>query len=93
MVIEWIPLTPIDGALIVNVGYVLQVETNDKLKSPSHWIVRPEGKSRGSSAFFYNLCGEKWVEPLGEFTEEIGENQNIGAFIFVQGLFATRSRT
>lgn len=50
-----------------------KVLSNNKYKSATHRVVRAEGLSRYSYAFFYNLQGEKWVEPLSQFTKEIGE--------------------
>lgn len=70
---EWIPVTPIEGALVFHICDVLQVLTNDKFVSPFHQVLRPKGKSRYVFVFFYNLNGEKWVEPLPQFSKEIGE--------------------
>lgn len=52
---------------------MVQVLSNNKFKSATHRVVRPEGKHRYSYCFFYNLQGDKWVEPLAQFTEQIGE--------------------
>ncbi|CAN1155928.1 Flavonol synthase/flavanone 3-hydroxylase (Fragment) [Linum perenne] len=69
----WIPATPSPDAIVVNIGDVIQVVSNNKFKSATHRVVRPKGRSRHSYAFFYNLSGEKFVEPLPQFTSEIGE--------------------
>ncbi|XP_060170568.1 1-aminocyclopropane-1-carboxylate oxidase 1-like [Lycium barbarum] len=69
----WIPMAPIEGALVFHLCDVLQVLTNDKFVSPFHQMVRPKGKSRYVLVFFYNLNEEKWVEPLTQFTKELGE--------------------
>nr|XP_043616329.1 flavonol synthase/flavanone 3-hydroxylase-like [Erigeron canadensis] len=69
---EWIPVIPSEGTLVVNLGDVIQVLSNKKFKSATHKVVRPKGRSRHSHAFFYNLHGDKWVEPLPQFTQEIG---------------------
>ncbi|KAJ0755001.1 putative aminocyclopropanecarboxylate oxidase [Helianthus annuus] len=55
-----------------HVWYVLQVLSNKKFKSATHRVVRPEGRIRHSYVFFYNLQGDKWVEPLPKFAQEIG---------------------
>nr|WEG20016.1 flavonol synthase [Euphorbia maculata] len=70
---QWIPVTPSTDSIVVNVGDVIQVLSNKKMKSAQHRVVRAQGKSRHSYAFFYNLEGETWVEPLPQFTTEIGE--------------------
>lgn len=79
---EWIPVTPVKGAIVVNIGDVIQVLSNKKFKSATHRVVRPKGKERFSYAFFHNLHGEKWVEPLPQFTEEIGQKPKYRRFLF-----------
>ncbi|KAH7550316.1 hypothetical protein JRO89_XS13G0170200 [Xanthoceras sorbifolium] len=58
-----------------------KVLSNNKFKSATHRVVRPKGKSRYSYAFFYNLQGDKWVEPLSEFTEENGKALKYKGFL------------
>ncbi|KAJ8539915.1 hypothetical protein K7X08_026304 [Anisodus acutangulus] len=70
---EWILVAPIKGALVYHICDVLQVLTNNKFVSPFHQVVRPKGKSRYVFVFFYNLSGEKWVEPLPQFSKDIEE--------------------
>ncbi|KAF5477026.1 hypothetical protein F2P56_003705 [Juglans regia] len=70
---EWIPVTPVEDTIVVNLGDVIQVLSNKKFKSATHRVVRREERSRFSYAYFYNLQGDKWVEPLSQFTKEIGE--------------------
>ncbi|KAK2986235.1 hypothetical protein RJ640_003730 [Escallonia rubra] len=109
----WIGLNPTEGALVVNVGDVIQVIqaplvtfissytrlmyllmlnvydpknyfqvlSNNKFKSAFHRVVRPKGKHRYSSVFFYNLHGDKWVEPLPQFTSEIGKLPKYRGFL------------
>ncbi|CAI0549217.1 unnamed protein product [Linum tenue] len=79
---EWIPATPTPGSIIVNIGDVIQVLSNNKFKSSMHRVVRPKGRSRYSFAFFYCLPAEKWVEPLPEFTEKVGELPKYRKFQF-----------
>lgn len=79
---QWIPVIPEEGKIFVNVGDVIQVLTNKKFKSATHRVVRPKGRSRYSLVFFYNLHGEKWVEPLPQFTKEIGEAAKYRGFLF-----------
>ncbi|GLT43591.1 hypothetical protein SLA2020_175300 [Shorea laevis] len=79
---KWIPVTPLPDTLVVNVGDVIQVLSNKKFKSATHRVVRPKGKSRYSYAFFYSLQGDKWVEPLPQFTDEIGERPKYRGFFY-----------
>ncbi|KAK9277881.1 hypothetical protein L1049_027438 [Liquidambar formosana] len=79
---EWIPVTPAEGTLVVNICDVIQVLSNNRFQSATHRVVRPEGRSRYSFAFFYNLQGDKWVEPLPQFTKEIGEPPKYRGFLY-----------
>ncbi|KAL5725442.1 hypothetical protein ACHQM5_008584 [Ranunculus cassubicifolius] len=79
---DWIPVDPIEGGLIVNLGDVLQVLSNNKFRSATHRVVSPEGKSRHSYAFFHNLEGNKWVEPLPMFSTDIGEPAKYKGFVY-----------
>ncbi|KAL3528367.1 hypothetical protein ACH5RR_007689 [Cinchona calisaya] len=79
---EWIPVIPEQGKLVVNVSDVIQVLTNNKFKSATHRVVSPKGINRNSFAFFYNLHAEKWVEPLPQFTTEIGEEPKYRGFLY-----------
>ncbi|XP_059643255.1 flavonol synthase/flavanone 3-hydroxylase-like [Cornus florida] len=79
---EWIPVVPEVGTLVVNVADVIQVLSNQKFKSATHRVVRPKGSRRHSFAFFYNLQGDKWVEPLSRFTKEIGEPPKYRSFFY-----------
>ncbi|CAK9138084.1 unnamed protein product [Ilex paraguariensis] len=78
---QWIPVTPIEGTLVVNVSDVIQVLSNNKFKSATHRVLRSKGRDRHSFAFFYNLQGDKWVEPLSQFTTEIGEPPKYRGFL------------
>ncbi|KAF6160025.1 hypothetical protein GIB67_033109 [Kingdonia uniflora] len=78
----WIPVIPIEGGLVVNLGDVIQVLSNNKFKSATYRVIRQEVKSRYSFAYFSTLEGEKWVEPLPKFTEEIGEAAKYRGFFY-----------
>jgi isopenicillin N synthase-like dioxygenase len=55
---------------------------NNKLKSPTHRVVRKQPVHRHSFAFFFNIHGDKWIEPLPEFTTKIGESPRYRGFVF-----------
>uniref|UniRef100_A0ACD5UGE2 Uncharacterized protein n=1 Tax=Avena sativa TaxID=4498 RepID=A0ACD5UGE2_AVESA len=69
----WIPADPVEGSIIVNIGDIVQVLSNNKFKSATHRVVRKPAAHRHSLAFFFNLLGEKWIEPLPEFAGNVGE--------------------
>ena len=56
---EWIPVAPPEGALVVNIGDMLQRLTNHVLPSTTHRVRNPEGArahaSRYSMPFFLHL--------------------------------------
>lgn len=53
-----------------------------------HRVWKPKGRSRQSFAFFYNIGGEKWIEPLPKFAEEIGEAPKYKGFYYKELLQA-----
>ncbi|MEO1038238.1 MAG: 2-oxoglutarate and iron-dependent oxygenase domain-containing protein [Pseudomonadota bacterium] len=56
---SWLPIQPPDGALVVNVGDMLQRLTNNELPSTTHRVVNPSkermGYSRFSTPFFLHF--------------------------------------
>ncbi|KAL6607979.1 hypothetical protein ACP70R_041042 [Stipagrostis hirtigluma subsp. patula] len=67
---EWVDVTPMAGALLVNVGDVLQVVSNDYYKSVEHRVeIKSTQDARVSIAFFFNPAREDesyWFGPLPE---------------------------
>ncbi|PON64108.1 Oxoglutarate/iron-dependent dioxygenase [Parasponia andersonii] len=49
---NWADVKPIPGALVVNIGDLLQLVSNDKLKSVVHRVL-PSRQTRVSAAFFF----------------------------------------
>lgn len=70
--------------LVLTLAYLQlhKVLTNNKFKSATHRVVRSRGRSRHSYAFFYNLQGDKLVEPLPQFTTDIGEQAKYRGFLY-----------
>jgi isopenicillin N synthase-like dioxygenase len=79
---EWVSVVPAEDTIVVNVADVIQVLSNKKFKSATHKVVRKGEKSRYSFVFFHNLNGDKWVEPLPQFTKEIGEAPKYRGFLY-----------
>ncbi|BAF19220.1 1-aminocyclopropane-1-carboxylate oxidase homolog 4 isoform X2 [Oryza sativa Japonica Group] len=51
----WVDTKPVPGALVINVGDLLQIMSNDKYKSVEHRVVmKSHEEARVSSAIFYN---------------------------------------
>lgn len=65
---SWIPVTIIEGAIICNVGDMLQRLTNGVLPSTTHRVVNPpapfSSKSRYSIPFFLHFNPDVMIEPL-----------------------------
>ena len=65
---EWLPITPPAGALVVNIGDMLQRLTNHYLPSTSHRVVNPPPERRGvarySTPFFLHFEPEYRIETL-----------------------------
>ncbi|PHU02325.1 hypothetical protein BC332_27576 [Capsicum chinense] len=91
---QWIPIAPCKDKLVVNIGDVIQVLSNNKFKSATHRVIRPRELNRYSCAVFYNVHGDKWIEPLTRFTKEIGESPKYRRFLFREYLqLRLRNRT
>ena len=67
---EWLPVSPRQGELVVNIGDMLQRLTNNVLKSTSHRVVNPpperRGRSRYSMPFFLHFRPDFLIETLPE---------------------------
>lgn len=62
---SWIDVQPQPGALVVNVGDMMQRWTNDRWPSTLHRVVNKySGRDRWSIAYFFDLDAESSIEPL-----------------------------
>lgn len=65
---HWLPVAVPDGALVVNVGDMLDRLTNGRLRSTTHRVVNPSGeaarRSRYSMPFFLHFRPDFVIEPL-----------------------------
>ncbi|KAI9119180.1 hypothetical protein K1719_009855 [Acacia pycnantha] len=60
---KWIGVDPIPHAFVVNIGALLQVVSNDKLKSAKHRVVTNKSRFRTSVAFFVTALEDSVIEP------------------------------
>ena len=51
---SWLPIPPIPGAYVVNLGDMTQQMTNSKYHSNFHRVINRSNKDRYSVPFFYN---------------------------------------
>jgi isopenicillin N synthase-like dioxygenase len=71
---EWLPINPPPGALVVNIGDMLDRLTNSHLRSTTHRVVNPSGeaarRSRYSMPFFLHFRPDFLIEPLPQWVEQ-----------------------
>ena len=70
---EWLAVDPPAGALVVNIGDMLERLTNGKLCSTTHRVVNPRGeaahRARYSMPFFLHFRPDYVIEPLASCPE------------------------
>jgi isopenicillin N synthase-like dioxygenase len=71
---NWLPVTPKEGELAVNIGDMLQRLTNGVLRSTTHRVVNPpperRGHSRYSMPFFLHFRPDFMIETLPQCVSE-----------------------
>ena len=71
---NWLPVTPNEGELAVNIGDMLQRLTNGVLRSTTHRVVNPpperRGRSRYSMPFFLHFRPDFMIEALPGCVDE-----------------------
>jgi isopenicillin N synthase-like dioxygenase len=71
---RWLPVSPPEGALAVNIGDMLQRLTCGRLRSTTHRVVNPVGErarhARYSMPFFLHFRPDFLIEPLAECVAE-----------------------
>ncbi|MCL7023429.1 hypothetical protein MKW94_020371 [Papaver nudicaule] len=71
---QWVDVPPVQGALIVNVGDLLQLITNDRLKSVEHRVLANLANPRVSVAcFFHGTRLEPSTRKYGPIKELLSE--------------------
>ncbi|XP_073051224.1 1-aminocyclopropane-1-carboxylate oxidase homolog 12-like [Primulina eburnea] len=66
---NWVDVPPIEGALIANVGDLLQLITNDKFKSVEHRVLARLVGTRVSAACFFFPSSEQMLKAYGPIKE------------------------
>ncbi|CAM9397850.1 unnamed protein product, partial [Sphacelaria rigidula] len=51
---RWVSIPPVEDALTINVGDMLQVWSNDRFRAPEHRVLSQTDRDRFSAPFFYN---------------------------------------
>ena len=61
----WLDVPPVPGALVINIGDMMQRWTNDRWPSTLHRVInRHSGRDRWSIAYFFDLDAESSIAPL-----------------------------
>ncbi|MFT5218307.1 MAG: isopenicillin N synthase-like dioxygenase [Planctomycetota bacterium] len=60
----WHDIPPIDGAMVINTGDMMQVWSNDRYQAAIHRVLAMENKDRYSIPFFFNPAASANVSPL-----------------------------
>ncbi|KAK6164551.1 hypothetical protein DH2020_001415 [Rehmannia glutinosa] len=71
---NWVDVPPIPGALIANVGDLLQLITNDKFKSVEHRVLARSTGTRISAACFFYPSSHRMLKPYGPIKELMSED-------------------
>ncbi|XP_050205356.1 scopoletin 8-hydroxylase-like [Mercurialis annua] len=69
---EWMEIPPLHGALVVNIGNVLEIVSNGKYKSAEHRVRTTSTKSRVSIPIFTIPKGLEKIGPLDEVVKNDG---------------------
>lgn len=76
---RWLPVSPPDGALAVNIGDMLQRLTNGRLRSTTHRVVNPSGErarhARYSMPFFLHFRPDFLIEALPTCIDEGSQDE------------------
>jgi isopenicillin N synthase-like dioxygenase len=76
---EWLSITPPQGALVINVGDMLERLTNNRLPSTIHRVLNPPPERRHiprySMPFFLHLASDFLIETLPECIDATHPNQ------------------
>ncbi|NND44610.1 MAG: hypothetical protein HKN58_04760 [Xanthomonadales bacterium] len=67
---EWMPVPPVPGTLVVNIGDIVQVWSNDQYQAPLHRVVASRDRDRYSLPFFFNPDYAAHYAPLPEAVAE-----------------------
>jgi isopenicillin N synthase-like dioxygenase len=70
---RWFPVRPLPGALVVNVGDVLEVLTNGAYASVQHRVVPDADRGRTTVAMFHDAYVDGMVTPLPELLRARGD--------------------
>nr|CAB3471000.1 unnamed protein product [Digitaria exilis] len=88
----WVPVQPLEGAFIVNVGDVLQIFTNGRYRSVEHRAVVDTERERMSIAAFHSPSIHATIGPLSELVadQEMTMYKTVDHESFLRFLFSAK---
>ncbi|XP_042487080.1 scopoletin 8-hydroxylase-like [Macadamia integrifolia] len=69
---EWVEIPPVPGALVINIGDILQILSNGRYKSAEHRVRTTSMQSRVSCPLFYSPQLATKITPLPHVVEKDG---------------------
>lgn len=67
---QWILVEPVISAVVVNIGDIVQVWSNDRYPAPLHRVRASTNRERYSLPYFFNPVSEAVYAPLANLTNE-----------------------
>ena len=79
---SWTPATPIQDAVLINAGDMLEMFTNGRLPATLHRVIIPEEEikqrtTRQSIVFFVHPDHETMISPLPLFIQEYDDTKHL----------------
>ncbi|KAL6626306.1 hypothetical protein ACP70R_030032 [Stipagrostis hirtigluma subsp. patula] len=89
---KWLAVDPIDGALIVNIGDILEILSNGRYRSVEHRAVVNPNKERIAAAMFHQVLPDTTVGPLPELVKSSGgaRYRSVSHADFMRRFFSTK---
>ncbi|KAJ4847559.1 hypothetical protein Tsubulata_015374, partial [Turnera subulata] len=70
---QWVDVPPVPGALVINIGDIMQLISNDRFKSVEHRVLANKAVSRISVACFFTTSYQKTSKLYGPIKELLSE--------------------
>lgn len=90
---KWLAIEPLDGALIVSVGDIIEILSNGRYRSVEHRAVVNPDKERIAAAMFHQPRHSIMVEPLPELVKKDGGGaryKSVGYAEFMRRFFSAK---